>query len=83
MNNYLGSGPYGEITFLDLVAILSFMVGMKNLEENMTQSDKQELEEQFNQRLDKMLIGIHTHLEAQDDKIDEILQLLKTQNFPG
>lgn len=70
----LGSGPNGEFTFLDTLGILSFLIGTMNLEENMTQGDKQEILETFSQKADDLLREIHQHLEKQDDKIDKILE---------
>lgn len=70
----LGSGPNGEFTFLDILSILSFLIGTMNLQENLTQGDKQELLETFSQKADDLLKEIHQHLEKQDNKIDKILE---------
>ena len=72
----LGSGDNGEFTFLDTISIISFLVGVMNLDENMTQGDKQELMEELSRKADLLLTEIHSHLEAQDTKIDEILRRL-------
>ena len=61
----LGSGDFGQLTFLDVVNLLSLLIGIMNLEENLTQSDKQDL-----------LGEIHAHLEKQDTKLDRILSLI-------
>lgn len=45
MKKGLGSGENGELTFLDTLAIASFLISMQNLDLNLTQEDKQELEE--------------------------------------
>ena len=37
----LGSGDNGEITFLDLLTIAGFLVGIENLNLNATQNDVQ------------------------------------------
>lgn len=73
----LGSGENGEFTFLDMISLTSFMVGMMNLNENLTQGDKQELMEEFSKKADYLLMEIHSHLEEQDNKIDIILEELK------
>lgn len=73
----LGSGENGEFTFLDNISIVSFFIGLMNLEENLTQSDKQELEDELNKRVDELLQEVHSHLQAQDDKIDRILKILE------
>lgn len=52
------------------------MVGFMNLDENLTQGDKQELLETFYRKADELLSEIHSHLEQQDKKIDMILKEL-------
>lgn len=72
----LGSGDNGEFTFLDIVSIASFLLGVMNLEENLTQGDKQELMEDLSSKADLLLKEIHRHLETQDQKLDEIIKTL-------
>ena len=55
-----------EFTFLDILNLMSFCIGLMNLDMTLTQSDKQEL-----------LDEIHGHLQEQDAKIDMILEELK------
>ena len=73
----LGSGVNGEFTFLDTISIISFLVGLLNLEENLTQGDKQELEQKFSREADTLLGEIHSHLEEQDKKLDYIISRLE------
>ena len=70
----LGSGENGEFTFLDILSILSFMIGTMNLNENLTQGDKQDLLKEFSTKEDILLKEIHSHLETQDNKLDKILE---------
>lgn len=72
----LGSGPDGQFTFLDMVSLLSFLIGTANLQENLTQGDKQDLMEIFSKKTDDLLKEIHQHLKEQDNKIDIILEEL-------
>lgn len=74
MRKSLGSGDNGEFTFLDILNIMSFLIGTMNLQENLTQGDKQELLETFSKKADDLLQEIHSHLEKQDNKIDKILE---------
>ena len=76
-NKGLGSGDNGEFTFLDTISLISFMIGLMNLNENLTQGDKQELMETLSEQADKLLNEIHRHLQEQDEKIDIILEELK------
>lgn len=76
----LDSGNNGQLTMLDWLSILSFAVGLQNLDLNVSQQDiqsqTQDLYTQFNKQIKTVLSEIHSHLEKQDDKIDKILQLL-------
>ena len=62
----VGSGINGEITFLDTLGIMSFLIGVQNLDLNITQEDAQYI-----------LTDIHKHLEKQDAKIDYIIKELE------
>ena len=72
----LGSGDHGEFTFLDTISLISFMIGVMNLNENLTQGDKQDLLKTFSQEAERLLNEIHHHLQEQDEKIDRILEEL-------
>lgn len=63
-----------QLSFIDLLSIASFAISLENLEENMTQSDKQDLQKDLSDKADLLLKEIHEHLERQDKKIDEILR---------
>lgn len=73
----LGNGEYGEFTFIDSLAILSFFIGLANLDENLTQGDKQDLQEDFSNKADALLKEIHAHLKSQDEKLERILKELE------
>ena len=73
----LGNGENGEFTFLDIVSLMSFFIGLVNLEENLTQGDKQELQKDLSEKAELLLNEIHSHLELQDEKLDMILQKLE------
>lgn len=82
-NNYgkgLGSGENGQFSFLDTINLISFFIGIMNLNENLTQGDKQELLETFSKKADDLLKEIHSHLQIQDDKIDKILEVLSNDS---
>lgn len=73
----LGSGSNGEMTFLDALSLASFFIAVQNLDMNLTQDDKQDLQQQFDARLSQNMSEVHSHLETQDKKIDEILRILE------
>ncbi len=63
--------------FLNLINIADFVLGIMNLQENLTQSDKQEIVDKLGKESDVILNKIHEHLEQQDKKIDRILEILE------
>ena len=67
----------GEWTFLDIITLISFVIGLQNLEMNITQEDMQNTTEKLDSALRKEVADIHRHLQEQDDKIDIILEELK------
>lgn len=74
MNN--NSNYNNQFSFLDILNVMSFIISLKNLQENMTHTDQQKLMQQFSSVADTLLKEIHQHLQEQDDKIDIILQKL-------
>jgi hypothetical protein len=62
---------------LDSVSMVSFIIGLLNLNENLTQGDKQELMETFDKKTQQLLDEIHGHLEIQDEKLDSIIKRLE------
>ena len=66
-----------SLDFLDFVSLLSFWIGIENLESNMTQSDKQDLQNDLSEKSDLLLNEIHGHLEKQDQLLTQILKVLE------
>ena len=54
----------------EAMTVVGFLIGLANYDENITQSDLQDV-------MKCMLKDVHEHLEEQDNKIDNILELLK------
>lgn len=73
----LGSGESGELTFLDIIAIMGFLVGLENLGMNVTQEDAQALQQKTDANAKLILDEIHKHLKQQDLKLDAIIQRLE------
>lgn len=69
-----------QLTFLDILNIASFLIGIENLEMNLDQNDKQDLQQNLSEATDKLLAEVHAHLETQDKKIDEILKRLEEKS---
>lgn len=66
-----------QLSLLDLLNIASFIIGLQNLEENLTQGDKQDLQKDFTEKTNLLLDEMHRHLKEQDLKIDTIIALLR------
>lgn len=63
-------------SFYDAVNIASFILGLINYQENLTQNDKSEILQNSQTVSDKVIDRIEQHLIIQDEKIDQILSLL-------
>lgn len=63
-----------QLDFLDLLNIMSFCIGLMNLQENVTQGDIQEVMQNLSENADRLLTEIHKHLEDQDFKLDKIME---------
>ena len=61
--------PQNNLSLLDILTIISFIIGWANYEENVDQSDLQEI-------LQKAVNNIHEHLEIQDIKLNKIMGVL-------
>ena len=66
-----------QLDFIDVLSIMSFVIALMNLDENLTQGDKQELMQGLDEKTNKLLSEIHSHLKIQDDKLDTILKILE------
>ena len=73
----IGSGNNGELTFLDLLSIISFCVGLQNLDLNLAQEDLDRQTQELDSRLRTVVDDIHGHLSVQDTKLNLILNKLE------
>ena len=76
----IGSSDNGQLNFMDIVALLSFFIGIQNLDLNVTQEDAQNLQKELTDKASIILNEIHAHLEQQDNKIDRILEALNNDS---
>ena len=70
----------GQLDFLDLITLASFVIALQNLDENITQSDKAELQEDLSNKADLLLQEIHGHLQEQDAILKQIMEELRNDN---
>ena len=66
-----------EMSFIDLLSVISFCVGLQNLDLNLAQEDLDNQTQELDRRLRSVVDDIHQHLQEQDMKIDKILEELK------
>ena len=59
------------------VALASFILGIMNFQENLTQNDKSEILQNSQNVSDLIIQKIDSHLQRQDQKIDQIIQELE------
>ena len=76
----IGMKDDGKLDFLDIITLLGFIISVENLNENMNQNDKQDIQNDLSEKADKILTEIHSHLEAQDEKINKIWEKLNEKN---
>lgn len=65
-----------NVSFLDILSIMSFVIALQNLDMNITQEDMQESENKINQTLQESVDDIHKHLAIQDEKLSIILKMI-------
>lgn len=63
--------------FLDTLSVLSFVIGMMNYDENLTQSDKDDMLQAVDRKMTAMLHRLEKDLEEQNNMLREILELLQ------
>lgn len=76
----MGYKDNGQLDFLDTITLLGFIISVENLNENLSQNDKQDLQNDLSEKADKILMEIHSHLEAQDEKLNMIMERLNEKN---
>ena len=71
----------GQLNFIDLLSIMSFYIGLLNLDMNITQNDMAEqtadIDKRVNEHLHDVLDEIHEHLQDQDERLSYIQKQLE------
>ena len=65
---------------LDVLSIVNFIIGVANFDQNLTQSDKQDLVQKLDQTTREVLNRAQAHLQMQDEKLDMILERLRNDS---
>lgn len=69
-----------QLSFLDIVNLMSFCISLMNLNENLSQGDKQDLQQDLSEKMEIILKEVHGHLKEQDIKIDKILEVISNDS---
>lgn len=62
---------------MDYLNIMSFVIGVLNLEENIDQSTFSQAQGELSEKIDNVLGEIHAHLEKQDKDLEVIKVILR------
>ena len=68
-----------NLDFLDIINIVSFAIAIANYNENLNQTDKQDLIHKLDKQTSELLSQLNAHLERQDENIDKILTMLEVK----
>lgn len=63
--------------FLDALAMTSFLVGIVNYNENLTQNDKDDIMKRLDQQTKDILIKLQKSIDEQNEMLREILRRLE------
>ena len=62
---------------LDAVSIVSFLIGIANYNENLSQSDKDDLMAKFDEQTNAILVSLKDEIEEQNKMLQHIIELLE------
>ena len=62
---------------LDALTLVSFLIGVANYNENLTQSDKDDIMKSLDQQTNDILMRVEEALQEQNEMLIEILQELR------
>lgn len=62
--------------FVDAISLISFMVGIANYDENLSQSDKDDLMKSLDEKTNEMLTRLEKDIDNQNEMIKDITNRL-------
>ena len=65
--------------FLNALQLVSFIVGVQNYKENLTQNDKDDIMNRLDQQTKDILTKVQSEIERQNDMLEEILERLRME----
>ena len=63
--------------FMDALALVSFVIGVANYNENLSQSDKDDMMQALDEKTNRMLARLEADLEEQNEMLRQILNELR------
>ena len=69
-----------QFGFLDIITLLGFIISVENLNQNLSQNDKQDLQNDLSEKSERILDEIHRHLQDQDEKLNRIMEILNEKD---
>ena len=69
-----------QFGFLDIITLLGFVISVENLNQNLSQNDKQDLQNDLSEKSERILDEIHRHLQDQDEKLNRIMEILNEKD---
>lgn len=63
----------------DFIDTVSFIIGLANYRENLTQNDKAEIMDKLDKQTNDILMDVKLELSKQNEMLTEILNLLKEE----
>jgi len=68
---------YSNQDLLDAVTLVSFLIGIMNYNENLSQSDKDDMMHALDEKTNAMLKRLESDLKEQNKMLEEVLRILK------
>ena len=62
--------------FLESLTVVGFIIGVLNYDENLSQSDKQDMIESFDNKIEKLLEHLDQEIDKQNGMLKEIIERL-------
>lgn len=70
----------GQFDAIDVLSVMSFLLGLENLQENRQQSAQNDVNAANDKQAKRLLDELGRRLDAQDAMLKEILEVLKREN---
>ena len=73
--------PQNQLNMMDILSIVSFYIGLKNYQENLSQSDKDDLMNKLDTQTKEILQELSAEIEKQNVMLERILKLLEEGGY--